>query len=1110
MTLLKFLHIPLVSSLTLRAARSSKSIAISAILCWCMQTSMSLKAQFYYGMQQEFGKNRVQYQPFNWVYFGFDRYQVYTYEGGKDIAKYVAKRADAHLRELEKRLDFQTDSKIQIIVFNNQGDFRQTNLGLANEESGNLGGVTKIVDTKISVYFTGNHYELDKQIRAGIAELLINEMMYGGRARDMVKNSTLLVIPDWFKLGLISYLTEDWNVDLDDKIADGIENDRYYRFNKLTGEEAVVSGHALWNYTAETYGESVIPNILYMSKVTRNIESAFIFILGTSVTNLTYEWIDAFSRRNQLRDSSLVMPKKEEAILKKPKSFRNYYQLKLSPDGQQVIYATNELSQYKVFLKDLGNEKKAKRIVKWGPKVDRINDLTYPLLAWHPHGEVFAMVHEKKGIILFTTYNPATKEKIGRPITGLEKVTDFAYSQDGKKLAIAGVKKGKGQSDIFIYTINAGGLEQVTNDIWDDEHPRFIGNGDHLLFASNRSNDTIHEKHSARYEYEQSKYNDIFMYDCKKKSKILVRVTETPEINETQPADYLNGSFTYLSESNGIRNRFVSHLDSMIAYVDTVEHYRYSFSPKPLTNYRRNLLEHDINIKAKKCAEVFYQNGKQYMYINPLPKPGETSLNLNSTFYRRYQLTAYNKNKETPGNSTYSSPLPIKDTNRINVDNYPIGPEKNKGNETIVNSSESNQLNETAENSKDTAHLHSNEKKEFVLPILRNYYTNFAVDNVVTQLDNSYLNQTYQRFTGYYINPGVNAFFKVAMSDLFEDYRVVGGFRIAGNMNNEYYVSIENRKKLWDKQLILHRQTFLNVSDNDFLQKIHVHDGQFRLKYPFNEVSSIKGSFYYRTDRYVYVSTDDESLPKPNTYTNWAGLKADYVYDNTRIRGINIYNGIRLKVFAEYLRKVDKQRHDLIVYGFDVRHYQRIHRDLIWANRIAGSGSLGTDRLIYYLGGVDNWFAPKYDYNINILHPEQYQFQALATNMRGFKQNARNGNNFVAINSEIRWPIFRYLTNKPIRSDFINNFQIIGFGDVGSAWYGASPFSKENTENRILVPGNPINVVLIEQKEPIIGGYGFGFRSRLFGYFVRLDFAWGYDNKIKKERITYLSFTTDF
>lgn len=1066
----------------------------------------NLFGQFYYGLQQEFGKSRVQYQPFFWTYYNFPRYQVFTYEGGQDVAKYVAYQADGHLRELEKRLDFQTDEKLQILVYTNQGDFRQSNLGLSTEEVSNTGGTTKIVGTKVSVYFNGNHANLNKQLRAGIAEVLLNDMLYGGRTRDVIKNSTLLSLPDWFKNGLISYYSETWNTDLDDKVLDGVLTDRYLNFNRLNGAEATIAGHSLFHYLADTYGESTIPNLLYMVKVTRNIESAFVFVLGTNSRGLTFEWLDAISRRNMGQDTTRNLPK-EDPVIPKPKSKYNYYQLRISPDGDKIIYATNELSQYKIWLQDINTGKK-KRIAKWGPKVERIQDLTYPLLFWHPMGNAFSMIHEKKGITLLSTYQLDDKELISRPITGIEKVLQASYSPDGKKIVMSAVKKGKGQSDIFVFQTNAGGLEQITNDIWDDEFPRFINKGQHIAFSSNRINDTIKPDESGRVEFEQGKNHDMFVYDYKGKSKVLYRVTETRNVHESEPAEFYDGGFVFLSDQNGIRNRYVAKLDSVIAFVDTTEHYRYTFNPTPISNYKHNILEQDVNIRAGKMAQVFFHEGKQLLVISPIEKnpPAKSMMN---TYYRRTLM--YTPRTKSSTNSS-QNPVPEKNYNPnpkdgIDINNYQFKNE-DKQDPANFNKQTNTPKKDTTQNSAASA-VKSNQP--FRLPIQENYYVNFSVDHVTAQLDNSFLASSYQRFTGYYINPGVNGFFKVAMSDLFEDYRIVGGFRISGTLNNEYLISVENRKKLFDKQLILHRLSFPDISQFGEYQKIFTHDVQYRVKYPINEVSFIRGTLYYRNDKIVYGATGEYSLPIPNKYDNWAGLKAEYVYDNTRPQGINLYHGIRLKVFGEYYRKIDlNKRHDLIVYGFDIRHYQKVHRSLIWANRLAGSGSLGTDRLIYYLGGVDNWFIPKFDFNTNIKRYNDYQFQTIATNMRGFKQNTRNGNNFVVFNSELRWPIFRYLLNRPIRSDFINNFQTVGFIDVGTAWHGWDPYSDENSVNYSVTYKPPVTVIVEERKDPVIFGYGLGFRSRLFGYFFRLDFSWGYDNTVKPQRVNYLSFTTDF
>ena len=86
---------------------------------------------------------------------------------------------------------------------------------------------------------------------------------------------------------------------------------------------------------------------------------------------------------------------------------------------------------------------------------------------------------------------------------------------------------------------------------------------------------------------------------------------------------------------------------------------------------------------------------------------------------------------------------------------------------------------------------------ELHFPIQQNYYTSFRTDQVVSQLDNSFLGTNYQRFAGggspVYLNPGLNVLFKIGLSDLFEDKRIVAGFRISGTLDNEYLLSWENR-----------------------------------------------------------------------------------------------------------------------------------------------------------------------------------------------------------------------------------------------------------------------------------------------------------------------------
>lgn len=182
----------------------------------------------------------------------------------------------------------------------------------------------------------------------------------------------------------------------------------------------------------------------------------------------------------------------------------------------------------------------------------------------------------------------------------------------------------------------------------------------------------------------------------------------------------------------------------------------------------------------------------------------------------------------------------------------------------------------------------------------------------------------------------------------------------------------------------------------------------------------------------------------------------------------------------------------------------------MFATRFAASTSVGSQRLVYFMGGVDNWMGAKFDNSIQISPNENYQFQTIATPVRGFYQNARNGNTFAVINNELRFPIFKYLAKNPIRSDFISNFMIIGFADIGTAWTGTNPYDLENSFNTTVIDGKNYEVILQNQKEPIIYGYGGGLRSKVLGYYLRYDLAWGVDDGVILKPISYFSLAIDF
>ena len=60
------------------------------ILFLLIFSSALVKAQFNYGHQMDFGKNRIQYQNFNWTYYDYDRFMIYSYQGCSEISKFFS------------------------------------------------------------------------------------------------------------------------------------------------------------------------------------------------------------------------------------------------------------------------------------------------------------------------------------------------------------------------------------------------------------------------------------------------------------------------------------------------------------------------------------------------------------------------------------------------------------------------------------------------------------------------------------------------------------------------------------------------------------------------------------------------------------------------------------------------------------------------------------------------------------------------------------------------------------------------------------------------------------------------------------------------------------
>jgi hypothetical protein len=913
----------------------------------------------------------------------------------------------------------------------------------------------------------------------------------------------------------MAYVGQSWSVEMDDRIKDGIASGRYNRFTRLTGDDAVWAGHSFWRFIEKEYGPAVIPNIVYITRVNKSVKNGFLAVLGSNLKGLSKEWLKFYTELYAGEDGNPYPDTPSE--LKRPKKNRVYDKLKISPDGRYMAYVTNDMGKYRIWLRDLETGKQ-KRIFRREQKLEQIQDYSYPVLAWHPSGDILLFIYEEKGGVKMTFYDVPAREHRTRNLLYFEKIFDVNFSPDGGKLVMSAYRFGR--SDIFVHTLASGTNEQITDDIADDLNPRFIDNGSKILFSSNRSDDSIRFEGATIRQLAPSM--SLYVYDDAGKSKKLTSLADEPYVNQTDPVELARNKYTFLSDRSGVVNRYVTSFDSAISFIDTTVHYRFMANAKPVTAYSRNILDHDINVKDSRSMNLFRKKGRYSIYRTPVDENVTEPLPV--TDFRRESVRKYrtadsialaaqnaipailleNGNILTPEGDTVKF-----DMNRVNIYRYVFEVEKVNfyRNEFELTDFQLENDSIKAERNK-----------------IRIYQTAFYPNYLVSQVDFSFLEASYQAYTGgaVYYNPGFNLLFKLGTNDLFENYKIIGGVRFGLDFeSNEYLLSFENLKHRLDRQIIYHRQAYENYAYEDAIYyplKTITQELFYSLRWPFTQTFAIKATGSFRDDRTAYLSdrNNDYSRTRPGYHRDWAGLKLEAIFDNTRKIGINIPSGWRYKIFGETYWQLNEAS-DLYVIGADFRHYQVIHRNLIWASRFATSSSFGRSRLLYYLGSVDNWITffrskPVYDSTVGVDHQENYAYQTLATDMRGFIQNIRNGNNFALMNQEIRWPFIQYFSKYPM-SNFWSSLQLVGFFDMGTAWSGKSPFKKTSAYDYETVPSNGEGSVIVTietGRDPIVYGYGFGLRAQLLGYFMRFDWAWGIENKVILPKVFYFSMSLDF
>ncbi|MCC6459099.1 MAG: PD40 domain-containing protein [Saprospiraceae bacterium] len=1197
------------------------------LLCWYLAPTPT---QAQTTSQTSFGKNRVQYhrQFDEWMHYETANFDTYWYGDARNIAQSALQMAEFDFAYVQQLLEHQMSDQIELLVFSDLTDLKQSNIG---EDDLFLiqSGETKVVGNKIFVYFDGDHRHLRAQIREGSAGVLINSMLFGANLQEIVQNAVLLNLPGWYTQGLTAYCGEDWNAELDNQLRDLLLTDEYDSFDKLAKDQPRLAGQVFWYYIALHFGKGTISNLLYLTRINRSVDAGFLYVLGGGYRRTTDALMDYFRKRYREEAKGTRAPEASQQIAIKNKKKLPLNQLRISPDGQRIAWVSNDIGKWRVWVQDLQTGKR-QQLLKGGVRnALQASDYNYPILAWHPDNQRLAVLYERRDVGYLALVDLKTRKK---EVDILSPEYQRVYSMDYlNPIDLVFSACVKGYSDLFIYhTVNRN-TERLTQDFWDDLDASVatIDGQKGILFASNRLSDTLSPQRLDTIL--PTGQFDIFYFDLGTRSKELIRITETPFVNERDPWGVDSTYFTYLSDESGVVNRQAGYLKTYTAFFQDVVylkdgtevralHLPYEgewpqaraaffyapldtvlqnidstqidsirtfpvFKKRPftynLTNYDRNIAEQHLSPRSRQVLESQQRDRKTIFYRSTLHP--ETAAPAWITRYRELYLRgvgqpvpaqpSFGNVAPPPGNN----PLPVSDTAdgvtlRAKQDsvqaidpgwlfqvpeyllNAPSGPafepvatpaptpvqppvEEPEPEPEPMEIADTLQPMPSGSRPLERPSLElgrQNSVIRFSPSKIVPYRLRFRTDYISTTMDNNLLFEGLDSYAGSpdgFRTPPPGVLLRANFKDLLEDYVVEAGFRLPTTFNGaEYYLWLDNKKRRLDKRIALYRKTVVNSVErgpngNLLPTPIQVRTntllGQYEMRYPLDAFFSLRGMGTLRQDKAITLSTNRNTLESPNYSEQRASLRLSAVYDNTVDIDLNLRTGTRAKLFVEAVKRFEFNTQPnwslkfnkgfMTVLGLDARHYQRLDRRSILAVRLAAATTFGSERILYFLGGVDNWLFPSFNNSIPVPQNENFAYQTLAANLRGFKQNIRNGSSYALINSELRVPIFKYFSQKPVMGSFWRNFQLIGFFDVGTAWQGKNPYRGDNPLNTIYVYNPPTVAVKVNYfRDPLVAGYGIGVRAPIFGMYLRLDYGWGIETRVIQDPVLHIALGTDF
>ncbi len=352
----------------------------------CTLVALSLLLTPIAATAQYFGRNKVEYDDFDFRILATEHFDIYYYSREERAARIAARLAERWYARLSTLLNHQFDRRQPLVLYGSQAEFAQTNV-VAGLLPDSVGGVTEGSRRRIVMPFAPTLAETDR--------VLGHELVHAFQFDIARQHGRDTGQPLWFIEGMAEYLSRG-SLEPDSSLwlRDAVLSERLPEGMGTAARDLspYLFGHAFWSYLGTRFGDDIVEKALKPGKKQRRLKDRMRHATGEDLETLYRDWRAAVTTEHE--DA-------REGKDRFPIWSRDSMQIgpSVSPDGTRaVFFSERDRLSLDLFLADVRTGQVIRKLATTAAsaKFDSLQPLR-SAGAWSPDGRWFAFAAVRQG-----------------------------------------------------------------------------------------------------------------------------------------------------------------------------------------------------------------------------------------------------------------------------------------------------------------------------------------------------------------------------------------------------------------------------------------------------------------------------------------------------------------------------------------------------------------------------------------------------------------------------------------------------------------------------------------------------------------------------------------